>query len=185
MILALVLVLPVAYTEKIIAIQPFDFHFQHVDIPFISDILNQNILLTLISTYFSPLFLFFFLYLLLPSIIIQFGRYRSTDSNMLVSEREKSQQDRTFYSMLTSNIVITGLLLMIVGNYIYMFVKIDSVKRQEFYEQLRRTNFAFKILPELDFFLRFLIQTIFVSSAIQIFTTYIRRRTIEYERAKS
>ena len=104
---------------------------------------------------------------------------------MLVSEREKSQQDRTFYSMLTSNIFITGLLLMIVGNYIYMFVKIDSIKRQEFYEQLRRTNFAFKILPELDFFLRFLIQTIFVSSAIQIFTTYIRRRTIEYERAKS
>lgn len=75
--------------------------------------------------------------------------------------------------------------MMIVSNYIYMFVKIDDAKRHEFYEEMKKTNFAFKILPSLDFFLRFLIQIIFASSAIQIFTTYIRRRTIEYEIAMS
>ena len=40
MVLALALVLPVAFIEKLIAIQPIDFHFNYVEIPIISDILN-------------------------------------------------------------------------------------------------------------------------------------------------
>ena len=94
-------------------------------------------------------------------------------------------QDRKYFSLLSSNLFVTGLQMMIVSNYIYMFVKIDDAKRHEFYEEMKKTNFAFKILPSLDFFLRFLIQIIFVSSTIQIFTTYIRRQTIEYEIAMS
>ena len=82
--------------------------------------------------------------------------------------------------MILSNVIVTGLELMIVGSYIYLFVEADSEKKQQYYKDLSQTNFAFKILPSLDFFLRFLIQMIFISSAIQIFTSYIKRRTFGF-----
>lgn len=59
--------------------------------------------------------------------------------------------------MLTSNLFVTGLALMVVGNYIYMLVDISDDKRQSFIDDMKKTNFSFKILPQLDFFLRFLI----------------------------
>ena len=48
-LIAAMAVLPVAFIEKTIAIQPIDYYFNHVETPFISDILNQNVLLTLIG----------------------------------------------------------------------------------------------------------------------------------------
>ena len=59
--------------------------------------------------------------------------------------------------MITSNLFVTGLGLMIIGNYIYMLVEVSDEKRQTYMEDMQKTNFAFKILPQLDFFLRFLI----------------------------
>ena len=70
--------------------------------------------------------------------------------------------------------------MMIVGHFIYLFVDIDSDQRKQYAEIIKTTNFSFKILPQIDFFARFLIQMSFVSAAIQIFTAHIKRRTIGY-----
>lgn len=168
------MVLPVAFIEKLIAVMPTDAN----DAPFIADILNQNVFLTLCSTYLSPLCLYFALYLFLPAVIVQLAsKAPAVESSTRVSERDRSISDKNFYSMVGSNVLVTGLEMMFVGQYIYMLVPTDDLSRQRYYEDMQRTNFAFKILPQVDFFLRFLIQMIFISSAIQIFTTYIRRQT--------
>jgi hypothetical protein len=83
--------------------------------------------------------------------------------------------------MIVSTLIITGLEMMLVVNYIYEFVGFkDEGQKMVYFEELNRTNFAYKILPQLDFYLRFLIQMIFVSTAIQIFTSYIRRKSLGY-----
>jgi hypothetical protein len=60
--------------------------------------------------------------------------------------------------MVSSNLVVTGLELMLIGNNIYMFADTgSSEQKQQYIEILKSTNFAFKIMPQLDFFLRFII----------------------------
>jgi hypothetical protein len=144
-LIAAMAVLPVAFIEKTIAIQPIDYYFNHVETPFISDILNQNVLLTLIGSYFSPLVLYLALYLLLPSVIVNLTS--SFKICVTQNERDQSIRDSTFYTMVASNLLFTGLELMLIGNFIYLFVDIDSENKKKFYEDLQQTNFAFKILP--------------------------------------
>jgi hypothetical protein len=61
-------------------------------------------------------------------------------------------------------LIFTIIELILLGNYIYKFVPAEGVER--FREDLQKTHLAFKLMPSLDFFLRFLIQIIFVSSVI-------------------
>lgn len=82
--------------------------------------------MTLISTYFSPLVLYFALYLFLPAVIVQASQSYSFEMSILSTEKEKKIQNNKFFTMIISNLIVTGLEMMIVGHFIYIFVDIDS-----------------------------------------------------------
>lgn len=130
-LLSFLFVIPVVFLEQTISIQPIDYQFNIIEIPLISDILNKNILLVLISTYFSPLVLYVAMYLILPIIII---RLNSLENNFMISKRENSIIRKNYISMITNNIAITGLTMMVLGNYLYYFVKTDSQHYKKYYE---------------------------------------------------
>lgn len=125
-----VTVFPIAFLEKTVSIQPIDYTFRRVAVPFIHDILNQNILLVLISTYFSPTLLYLGLYLTLPAFIIQLAFSKKYETSIQLSKRERLIQDKNFYSMVSSNLVVTGLELMLIGNNIYMFADTGSSEQK-------------------------------------------------------
>lgn len=89
--------------------------------------------------------LYLALYLLLPSVIVNLTSYFKICVTQ--NELDKTIRDATFYNMVASNLLFTGLELMLIGNFIYMFVDIDSENKKKFYEDLQQTNFSFKILP--------------------------------------
>lgn len=72
------------------------------------------------------------------------------------SAREKSIMNKNFITMIITNIILMGMGLLIVGNHIYMFVRTDNQHLQTYKEETHLTNFTFKIFPELDFYVRFM-----------------------------
>jgi len=64
-------------------------------------------------------------------IIIKLTKY---ENNYSISLRENSILKKNFYAMIISNILVTGLIMMFVGSYLYLFVKTDSSKLKEYHQ---------------------------------------------------
>lgn len=91
--------------------------------PYISDILNQNILLVLVGTYFAPVCLYCSVFLILPIIIIKLS---SMEKHYNMRVRELAIISNNFRTMFFNIFALLIAGLMIVGTYQYLFVEHDE-----------------------------------------------------------
>lgn len=56
------------------------------------------------------------------------------ENHYSISSREKSIIETKFFTMIVNNIISAGLGLMVLGSYIYLFVKTDNEHYEEYYD---------------------------------------------------
>ena len=112
-----------------------------------------------IGSYFAPVVMFMFNYLLLPYVIIKLTFY---ENNQKISQREFSIVNKTYLYMVFNTIILPGLEFTSLVSYIYMLAAVKNDVTSEIDDQI----ISFRIFDSIDFFLRFMIQLIFLSISI-------------------